>query len=250
MDERTGARASPLAEAADLLADLVERDVRTICFLRSRRGVELILKFARLRLEDRGRADLAERIAPYRAGYTPAQRREIERRLVEGELLAVVATDALELGIDVGELDAAICVTFPGTVASLRQMWGRAGPAGHRPGACTSREPTPSTSSSAATPRSSSEAAVESAILDHESEEIHLRPPRAPRPTSCRCRPATQEFLGERWEPAAQRLVKMGLLRERAGATCPGARSSRRGGSRCARRRPTRWPWSRRRAAR
>ena len=72
-------------------------------------------------------AELAERIAPYRAGYTPAQRHEIERAPDGGELLGVVATDALELGIDIGELDAAICVTFPGTVASLRQMWGRAG---------------------------------------------------------------------------------------------------------------------------
>src|SRR5680860_733003 len=76
VDERTGARASPLAEAADLLADLVEQGVRTICFLKSRRGVELILRFARDRLEQRGRADLAELISPYRAGYTPAQRRE------------------------------------------------------------------------------------------------------------------------------------------------------------------------------
>ena len=75
----------------------------------------------------RGKPELAERIAPYRGGYTPQQRREIEARLSAGELLAVIATDALELGIDVGELDAAICVTFPGTVASLRQMWGRAG---------------------------------------------------------------------------------------------------------------------------
>src|SRR5680860_733004 len=76
VDERTGARASPLAEAADLLADLVEQGVRTICFLKSRRGVELIQRFTRLRLEQRGRADLAELISPYRAGYTPAQRRE------------------------------------------------------------------------------------------------------------------------------------------------------------------------------
>src|SRR5436190_7431167 len=126
-DEASGARVSALSEAAGVLAELVENEVRTICFLKSRRGVELIQKFARLRLEDAGRADLAERIAPYRAGYTPQQRREIERRLADGELLAVVATDALELGIDVGDLDAAICVTFPGTVASLRQMWGRAG---------------------------------------------------------------------------------------------------------------------------
>ena len=127
VDERLGRRASSLSEAATLLAELVEREVRTICFLNSRRGVELIQRFARARLEEAGRSDLAERIAPYRAGYTPAQRREIEQRLSEGDLLAVVATNALELGIDVGDLDAALCVTFPGTVASLRQMWGRAG---------------------------------------------------------------------------------------------------------------------------
>src|SRR5690606_31468501 len=79
------------------------------------------------RLRAGSRPDLADRIAPYRAGYTPQQRRELEEQLARGELLGVVATDALELGIDIGDLDAAICVTFPGTVASLRQMWGRAG---------------------------------------------------------------------------------------------------------------------------
>lgn len=123
----TGARRSPLSEAADLLAELVTHGVRTICFLRSRRGIELIQRFTADNLVRRGRSELAARVAPYRAGYTPQQRRELERRLVSGELLAVVATNALELGIDVGELDAAICVTFPGTVAGLRQMWGRAG---------------------------------------------------------------------------------------------------------------------------
>jgi DEAD/DEAH box helicase domain-containing protein len=66
-------------------------------------------------------------LSPYRAGYTAQQRREIERRLAEGELLGVSATNALELGIDVGLLDAVISVGFPGTVASLRQQWGRAG---------------------------------------------------------------------------------------------------------------------------
>src|SRR6059058_1411916 len=127
LDENTGARTSSLSEAAGVLARLVEDGVRTICFLKSRRGVELIQKFTKLRLEDAGFPDLAERIAPYRAGYTAMQRREIEQRLAEGDLLAVVATDALELGIDVGDLDAAICVNYPGTVASLLQMWGRAG---------------------------------------------------------------------------------------------------------------------------
>src|SRR6201996_707763 len=127
IDASTGTRRSALAEAADLLAELVTHGVRTICFLKSRRGIELIQRFARENLERRGEPELAKRIAPYRGGYTPQQRRDIEDRLSRGELLAVVATDALELGIDVGELDAAICVTFPGTVASLRQMWGRAG---------------------------------------------------------------------------------------------------------------------------
>src|SRR5215204_4721416 len=127
IDKATGTRRSALGEAADLLAELVSHGVRTICFLKSRRGIELIQRFARESLEARGKPELAARIAPYRGGYTPQQRREIEARLSGGELLAVVATDALELGIDIGELDAAICVTFPGTVASLRQMWGRAG---------------------------------------------------------------------------------------------------------------------------
>ena len=91
------------------------------------RRVEVALRRPHRQPLAAGLPDLAERIVPYRAGYTPLQRREIERRLAEGELLAVVATNALELGIDVGDLDAALCVTFPGTVASLRQMWGRAG---------------------------------------------------------------------------------------------------------------------------
>ena len=78
--------------------------------MKSRKGVELILRHT----VDRLPPELGERIAPYRGGYTPAQRHEIERRLAAGELLGVVATDALELGIDIGELDAAICVTFPG----------------------------------------------------------------------------------------------------------------------------------------
>src|ERR1044072_4847004 len=101
--------------------------VRTICFMRSRKGIELINRFAKARLEELGRGSLAELLVPYRAGYTPAQRRDIEQRLASGQLLAVAATNALELGIDVGDLDAAICAGFPGTVASLRQMWGRAG---------------------------------------------------------------------------------------------------------------------------
>jgi DEAD/DEAH box helicase domain-containing protein len=123
LDEPLQLRASALGEGARLLAELVSRNLRTICFAKSRKAAELIHRFASDRLD----AETAARLSPYRAGYTPAQRRDIERRLVEGDLLGVTATDALELGIDIGLLDCAISVGFPGTVASLRQQWGRAG---------------------------------------------------------------------------------------------------------------------------
>src|SRR5213082_1474588 len=127
LDAELGLRASPLGEASRLMAALVSRGLRTICFAKSRKAAELIHRFTVQRVD----AETAKRLAPYRAGYTPAQRREIERRLVDGELLGVSATDALELGIDIGLLDCAISVGFPGTVASLRQQWGRAGRRGH-----------------------------------------------------------------------------------------------------------------------
>ena len=123
LDAELGLRASALGDASRLLAQLTSRGLRTICFAKSRKAAELIHRFARERVD----AATASRLAPYRAGYTPEQRREIERRLVEGELLGVTATDALELGIDIGLLDCAISVGFPGTIASLRQQWGRAG---------------------------------------------------------------------------------------------------------------------------
>jgi DEAD/DEAH box helicase domain-containing protein len=125
IDEELGQRASALADSSKLMAQFVERDLRTLVFAKSRRAAELIHKFTADRLSD------ASRLSPYRAGYTPAQRREIEQRLFAGELLGVSATNALELGIDVGTLDTVISVGFPGTVASLRQQWGRAGRRGH-----------------------------------------------------------------------------------------------------------------------
>jgi DEAD/DEAH box helicase domain-containing protein len=127
LDADLGLRASALGEASLLLSQLVQRDLRTICFAKSRKAVELIHRMTGDRLD----VETKRRLAPYRAGYTPQQRRDIERRLVAGDLLGVTATDALELGIDIGLLDCAISVGFPGTVASLRQQWGRAGRRGH-----------------------------------------------------------------------------------------------------------------------
>jgi len=121
LDAELGLRASALAEAARLQAMFVDRGLRTLTFAKSRKAAELIHRFTAERLGD------DTHLSPYRAGYTAAQRREIERRLAQGDLLGVSATNALELGIDVGLLDAVISVGFPGTVASLRQQWGRAG---------------------------------------------------------------------------------------------------------------------------
>jgi DEAD/DEAH box helicase domain-containing protein len=121
LDPELGLRASALAEAARLQSMFVERGLRTLTFAKSRKAAELVHRFTAERLGD----DTS--LSPYRAGYTPGQRREIERRLKEGELLGVTATNALELGIDIGLLDCVISIGFPGTVASLRQQWGRAG---------------------------------------------------------------------------------------------------------------------------
>ena len=120
-DAELGLRNSSLAEAAKLQAMFVERGLRTLTFAKSRKAAELIHRFTAERIGDDAH------LSPYRAGYTAQERRTIERRLLEGDLLGVTATNALELGIDVGLLDAVISVGFPGTVASLRQQWGRAG---------------------------------------------------------------------------------------------------------------------------
>lgn len=116
-------RRSALPVTTDTLVGLVTAGIPTIVFTRSRKATELVYRWSRERLP----SDLADRIAPYRSGYLPAERRETERRLFAGELAGVVATSALELGIDVGGLDAAVLATFPGTISSFRQQAGRAG---------------------------------------------------------------------------------------------------------------------------
>ena len=219
IDEKSGTRRSALSEAADLLAELVSHEVRTICFLKSRRGIELIQRFARENLERRGKPELARRIAPYRGGYTPQQRREIEARLAAGELLAVVATDALELGIDVGELDAAICVTFPGTVASLRQMWGRAGR--RRRGLAVYVAGQDALDQFFCRhPEEFLGRPVEAAILDHGNEQIasrHLIAAAYELPLTS----DDEDVFGDGWRERAERLVAAGELRGVGGKLLP-----------------------------
>src|SRR3954451_24495486 len=164
-DEELGLRASALGEASKLLADLVERGLRTLCFAKSRRAAELIHRFTADRLGD------DSLLSPYRAGYTPQQRREIERRLLAGELLGVSATNALELGIDVGLLDCVISVGVPRTVASLRQQWARAGGRGHGLAVLVASDD-PLDQSFIRAPRSLLARPVEAAILDHENPRV------------------------------------------------------------------------------
>ena len=167
LDAGLGLRASALGDAARLLSQLASRDLRTICFAKSRKAAELIHRFTVERVD----GETARRLAPYRAGYTAEQRREIERRLVDGELLGVTATDALELGIDIGHLDCAISVGFPGTVASLRQLWGRAGRRDRGLAVLIASEDALD-QFFAREPDALLERRVEAAILDHENMRI------------------------------------------------------------------------------
>ncbi|GAB4439078.1 MAG: DEAD/DEAH box helicase [Anaerolineae bacterium] len=126
IDQKKNGRRSPNGEAANLFAELTRREIRNITFTKARVVAELILSYARQTL-DRTEPELTARIASYRAGYLAQHRREVEQALFNGELIGVTATSALELGVDVGSLDATVSVGYPGTVASLWQQAGRAG---------------------------------------------------------------------------------------------------------------------------
>ncbi|RFU41570.1 DEAD/DEAH box helicase [Actinomadura logoneensis] len=122
-------RRTATAEAADLLADLVVEDVQTLAFVRSRRGAESVALGAKRALEEAA-PELTGRVAAYRAGYLPEERRALERSLRSRELVGLASTNALELGVDVSGLDAVLVCGWPGTRASLWQQAGRAGRSG------------------------------------------------------------------------------------------------------------------------
>lgn len=120
-------RRAATTEAAGVMSTLVRHGARTLTFVRSRRSAEVVAMRAAEDLVAAGRADFASRVASYRAGYLAEDRRALERALDDGRLLGVATTNALELGIDVGGLDAVVMAGFPGTVASFNQQAGRAG---------------------------------------------------------------------------------------------------------------------------
>ncbi len=126
LDEKKTARKSPHREATALFTELVEQGTRTLAFTRTRRLTELIYIYAKQKLQEES-YKLTQLIMPYRAGYMPEDRRRIEKELFGGKLLGVVATNALELGIDSGGLEATILDGYPGSIASTWQQAGRSG---------------------------------------------------------------------------------------------------------------------------
>ncbi len=132
-----GLRRSALLETVRLAEDLLRHDIQTIVFARARQSVELILRylqrpgFSKTLLPGGEESERGGRIRGYRSGYVPRQRREIERELQNGKARAVIATNALELGVDIGGMGAVVVAGYPGTIAGT---WQQAGRAGRKPG--------------------------------------------------------------------------------------------------------------------
>ncbi|MEX1006190.1 MAG: DEAD/DEAH box helicase [Acidimicrobiia bacterium] len=212
LEEDSNRRRSSLGEATDLFLDLVRRDERTIVFARSRKATELLYRSAHERLPTTAR----DRIAAYRGGYLPAQRRAVEARLFSGQLTGIVTTTALELGIDVGGLDAAVLSSFPGTISGFRQQAGRAGRARDE----------------SLVALVGGEDALDQYFMNH-PHELFTRPPESAvinpsnpmileAHTACAANelpltPEDREILGDGMEEAANRLTQQGHLRLRDG---------------------------------
>ena len=131
IDLANGTRRSTNSEATQVFVELIKRHTRTLTFVRSRKQAELVYLYARDQLKQTHPV-VAKRIAPYRASYLPEDRRRIERQLYDGTLLGLSTTNAMELGVDVGDLDATVLTGYPGSIASAWQQAGRSGRSGER----------------------------------------------------------------------------------------------------------------------
>ncbi len=127
LDEGKTGRRSSNSEAAFLLKELVQKEIRSLVFATTRKLTELIYIYTQEQLPP----SLSDKISPYRAGYLPEDRRRIEHQFFQGELLGLVATTALELGINIGDLDATVLTGYPGSIASTWQQAGRSGRSTH-----------------------------------------------------------------------------------------------------------------------
>ncbi len=207
-------RRSATAETADLLTDLVADGVRTVAFVRSRRAAETVSLTAR-RLLGEVAPELAGRVAAYRAGYLPEERRDLEADLQSGRLLGVASTTALELGVDVAGLDAVLLAGFPGTRASMWQQAGRAGRAGQGALAVLVARDDPLDTYLTHHPETLFGRPVETTVLDPHNPHVlapHLCAAAAELPLTEDDLPA----FGPQAAEVVEHLVGRGLLRHRA----------------------------------
>jgi DEAD/DEAH box helicase domain-containing protein len=207
-------RRTATAESAELLTDLVVQGSRTVAFVRSRRAAELIALIAQERLEAVD-PSLPDRVAAYRGGYLPEERRAIERDLHSGRLLGLASTTALELGVDVSGLDAVLLTGYPGTRASLWQQAGRAGRAGQGALAVLVARDDPLDTYLVHHPEALFRRPVESTVLDPDNPYVlapHLCAAAAELPLT----EADTKLFGPEAAGLLPQLERRGLLRRRA----------------------------------
>ncbi|WP_246530840.1 DEAD/DEAH box helicase [Streptomyces bathyalis] len=221
LTEMEGERGAPVrrtatAESAELLTDLAVQGVRTVAFVRSRRGAELISLIAQDRLASVDRS-LSDRVAAYRGGYLPEERRALERSLHKGELLGLAATNALELGVDVSGLDAVLITGYPGTRASVWQQAGRAGRTGEGALAVLVARDDPLDTYLVHHPDSLFRTPVESTVLDPDNPYV-LAPHLCAAASEIPLTEADAELFGPGFSELVSQLEERKLLRRRGGS--------------------------------
>lgn len=212
-DDLQQVRRSALRETADLLADTVAEGVRTLAFVRSRKGAEVVAANARRALDD-AVPGLGGRVAAYRGGYLREERRELERALLHGDLLGLASTNALELGVDLVGLDAVLICGYPGTRASLWQQAGRAGRSGQEALAVLVARDDPLDTYLVHHPEAIFGAPVEATVLDPANPYV-LAPQLACAAFEAPLTPADLELFGDGAKEAVDQLVAAGALRQR-----------------------------------
>ncbi|MGC5286136.1 DEAD/DEAH box helicase [Micromonospora sp. DT231] len=212
-DDLHQVRRSALRETADLLADTVAEGVRTLAFVRSRKGAEVVAANARRSLDD-AVPGLGDRVAAYRGGYLREERRELERALLHGDLLGLASTNALELGVDLIGLDAVLICGYPGTRASLWQQAGRAGRSGQEALAVLVARDDPLDTYLVHHPEAIFGAPVEATVLDPANPYV-LAPQLACAAAEAPLTPADLVLFGDGAKEAVDQLVAAGALRQR-----------------------------------
>ncbi|GAB3947955.1 DEAD/DEAH box helicase [Micromonospora vulcania] len=212
-DDLRQVRRSALRETADLLADTVAEGVRTLAFVRSRKGAEVVAANARRALDD-AVPGLGGRVAAYRGGYLREERRELERALLHGDLLGLASTNALELGVDLVGLDAVLICGYPGTRASLWQQAGRAGRSGQEALAVLVARDDPLDTYLVHHPEAIFGAPVEATVLDPANPYV-LAPQLACAAVEAPLTPADLALFGDGAKEAIDQLVEAGALRQR-----------------------------------